>query len=198
MTLATLEVEKLLPASLTLPGLDEHAFLELSEKFPDCTLEYTADGEVLVMPPTDPITSHRVAGIIYQLAHWVRQTGRGIYTGSDGGFFLPDGSRRSPDAAWFDSIRWDKAMTPGSRFPMFAPDFVIEVRSPGQRSRPLREKMEDYILNGVVLAWLVDPIEKSVAIYRAGGAVEVLSNPKQVTGEGPVHGFVLDTAAVFK
>lgn len=190
MTLA--EIEDYLPASLTLPGLDERAFLDLAEQFPDCTLEYSADGEVILMPPTDPANSWRVMHVATQLGNWVVSTGRGMASGPDGGFFLPDGSRRSPDAAWFDRARWTRAQVPGIRFPRFAPDFVIEVRSPGQRERPLREKMEEYMLNGVQLGWLIDPIKRTVTIYRAGGSVETLDNPRHIEGEGPVAGFVLD------
>ena len=75
---------------------------------------------------------------------------------------------------------------------MFAPDFLIEIRSPKQRARPLREKMEEYISNGVKLAWLIDPVERTVAIYRPGRDPEVLANPATVAGEGPVDGFVLN------
>ena len=80
----------------------------------------------------------------------------------------------------------------GERFPVFAPDFVIEVRSPDDRLRALRGKMEDYIANGVQLAWLIDPVERTVAIYRPGQPPQVLNNPASVAGEGPVAGFVLN------
>jgi Uma2 family endonuclease len=124
------------------------------------------------------------------LGNWAEAHG-GIVIGPDGGFFLPDGSRRSPDAAWFDSARWEAAKTPGRRFPVFAPEFLIEVRSPEQRARPLREKMEEYIANGVQLAWLIDPMEHTVTIYRPGRAAEILDRPASVAGEGPVAGFLL-------
>ena len=87
--------------------------------------------------------------------------------------------------------RWRAAQTPGTLFPKFAPDFVIEVRSPAQRARPLREKMVEYMENGVKLGWLIDPIERTVTIYRPGREPEVLDNPATVAGEGPVEGFVL-------
>jgi Uma2 family endonuclease len=70
--------------------------------------------------------------------------------------------------------RWRQRNPPGIRFPVFAPDFVIEVRPPGQRSRELREKMEEYVANGVLLAWLIDPVEPTVAIYRPGQVPQVL------------------------
>ena len=57
--------------------------------------------------------------------------------------------------------------------------------------------MEEYMANGVKLAWLVDPLERTVAIYRPGRALEMLANPASVAGEGPVEGFVLDLDRVF-
>jgi len=190
--LATINLDENLPATFTAPGLDEDQFLALCEKYPDCTLEYTSDGTVIVMPPTDPENSERGVEVVSQLRNWARAKGPGHVIGPDGGFFFLDGSRRSPDAAWFDDARWQAAKTPGRRFPMFAPDFLIEVRSPDQRARSLREKMEEYISNGVKLAWLIDPVERTVAIYRPGRDPEVLANPTTVAGEGPVEGFVLN------
>jgi Uma2 family endonuclease len=177
--------------------LNEAQFLALCEKYPDCTLEYTADGTVIVMPPTDPENAERVAEVVYQLKAWARAKGPGHVIGPDGGFFFRDGSRRSPDAAWFDSKRWEAAKRPGTRFPEFAPDFLIEIRSPGQRIKPLREKMEEYISNGVTLGWLIDPVTKTVEVYRPSRAPKILDQPKTVAGEGPVAGFVLDLAGVF-
>ena len=191
MVLSALNLEDMLPATFTAPGLNEAQFLALCEEFPDCTLEYTTDGTVIVMPPTDPESSERVAEVVRQLGNWARQHGSGHFIGPDGGFFFRQGSRRSPDAAWFDDRRWKQAKTPGLRFPVFAPEFLIEVRSPHDRLRTLREKMEEYIDNGVELAWLLDPINRTVTIYRPGQEPEVLANPTSVSGEGPVAGFVL-------
>ena len=76
-------------------------------------------------------------------------------------------------------------------FPVFAPEFVIEVLSPTDRRRTAAEKMQEYIDNGVQLGWLLDPFERTVAIYRPGQAPQVLERPQSVAGEGPVSGFVL-------
>lgn len=185
-------IASVLPATFTSPGLNEVQFLALCDEFPDCLLEYTADGTVIVMPPTDPESSARVAEVGFQLMTWARQNGRGLVIGPDGGFFFRDGSRRSPDAAWFDSARWQGAKTPDRRFPVFAPEFLIEVRSPEQRARPVREKMDEYIANGVQLAWLIDPMDHTVTIYRPERDAEILDRPANVAGEGSVEGFVLN------
>jgi Uma2 family endonuclease len=122
-----------------------------------------------------------------------------LVTGGDAGFRFPGGARRSPDAAWFDADRWREAKrnNPGLRFPEFAPEFVIEVRSPDDRIRKLREKMEEYIADGVLLGWLIDSFERTVAIYRRDQPPEVLTNPAAVNGEGPVDGLVLNLGRIF-
>jgi Uma2 family endonuclease len=198
MVLTELHIEDMLPATFTAPGLSEEQFLALCQKFPDATLEYTEDGTVIVMPPTDPRSGARVAQVVRQLGNWAAQEGHGIVLGPDAGFFFLKGSRRSPDAAWFNAARFAEAEKRDGRvFPVFAPEFVIEVRSRHDRLRTLREKMDEYIANGVQLAWLIDPFERTVEIYRAGRAPELLANPATVAGEGPVEGFILDLARVF-
>ena len=134
-----------------------------------------------------------------QLGNWAEADGRGIVAGPDASLLLPNGSRREPDGAWFDSARWESAnaSSPGNRVPVFAPELVIEVRSPEQRASTQREKMEESIANGVHLGWLIDPLEHMVTIYRSGQAPEVLTNPSSVSGKGPVAGFVRDLKPVF-
>lgn len=199
-THGTLELDKLLPATFTAPGLSEAEFLELAAKFPDARVEYTSEGTVIVMPPTDPESGERVGEVFYQLKTWTRETATGHACGPDASFRFRDGSRRSPDATWYADERWQeakKALKPRHRFPVFAPDFVIEVRSPDDRVRLLREKMEEYIAKGVQLAWLIDPQDRAVTIYRPGREPEVLTNPSTVAGDGPVAGFVLTLEKVF-
>lgn len=199
MVETALDIANMLPATFTAPGLSEDEFLALCAKFPDATLEYTEDGTVIITPPTDPESSERVVEVVGQLRNWVRESGGGHMIGPDGGFRFPRGSRRSPDAAWFARDRWQEAKRkqPRLRFPTFAPEFVVEVRSPGDRIRPLREKMEEYLANGVLLGWLIDPFQKTVEIYRPGREPEVLMSPATVAGEGPVKGFMLDLGRVF-
>jgi Uma2 family endonuclease len=199
MALAELHIEEMLPATFTAPGLSEAEFLALCGKFPDATLEYTEDGTVIVMPPTDPDSGMRVHYVNQKLGEWAERDGRGGVVGPDTGFFFPRGSRRAPDAAWFDKNRWRAAKQKQAplTFPEFAPEFVIEVRSPRDRRGSLREKMEEYIANGVQLGWLIDPFERTVEIYRPGREPELLTNPASVAGEGPVAGFVLDLDRVF-
>ena len=85
----------------------------------------------------------------------------------------------------------------GTRFPQFAPNFVIELRSPTDRLTPLARKMQEYVDNGVQLAWLIDPQNRTVSIYRPGAEPTILVDPAEVRGEGPVEGFVLPLTEIF-
>jgi Uma2 family endonuclease len=188
---STIDLTELLPATFTASDLTDEQFLALCEQFPDATVEYTEDGEIIVMPPTDPLNSARVARVVQRLLNWADESGRGVVCGPDGGFQLPTRARRSPDAAWFENYP-----STGQRFPIFAPQFVIEVRSPHDRIVRLRDKMQRYIAAGVLLAWLIDPLERSVTIYRPNREPELLTSPNSVSGEGPVEGFVLNLEGI--
>ena len=83
------------------------------------------------------------------------------------------------------------------RFSRIAPDFVIELRSKSDRLAVLQNKMREYIENGVRLGWLIDPEEKRVHIYREDGSVDILDNPKTVSGESVLDGFEIDLVEIW-
>ena len=78
-----------------------------------------------------------------------------------------------------------------------SPDFVVELRSSSDSLKKLREKMQEYIDNGVRLAWLIDTTKNQVEIYRPGQDVEVLESPTMLSGENVLSGFVLDLNKVW-
>jgi Uma2 family endonuclease len=57
--------------------------------------------------------------------------------------------------------------------------------------------MEHWIANGVKLGWLIDPYRKQVSIYGPGGEVGIFSG-KILKGHGPVKGFNLDLARIWR
>jgi len=190
--------EALLPAILTSPPLTDDQFAELCSERPDLFFEMSGEGELIVMPPNYTLTVYRHRAIVTQLDRWAQRDGRGGVAGAAGGFVLPNGARRAPDAAWTLTSRV-RALDPKmlERYWHLCPDFVIEVRSPTDPWRTLREKMREWIGNGAQLAWLIDPESRAVEIYRAGGDVEVLTDPETVNGEDPIEGFVLDLLPVW-
>ncbi len=186
-----------IPPTLTL-SLTHEQFIELAIANRDLQLERTEKGELIVMPPTGGETSNRNSDFSGQLWLWNRETKLGKTFDSSGGFHLPNGADRSPDAAWVSIERWNvltKEQQQG--FVPLCPDFVIELRSKNDNLEPLRTKMKEYIANGARLGWLIDPKNKRVEIYRQNRDVEVLDNPVSLSGEDVLPGFVLDLSEVW-
>lgn len=186
-----------LPATLTTPPMNDEEFVEFCAQFPDYFIEVSAEGDIIIMPPGDFPTSAQIGEVFGQLREWSRTNKGGWLTESSGGFVLPNGARRAPDVAWIAPGKPgfpDRSRRP--RFPRFAPDFVVELRSPDDRLSRLRPKMREWVENGAELAWLVDPERRVVEIYRVGREPEVLVNVESVAGEGSVEGFVLDLRPV--
>lgn len=177
--------------------LTDEQFYQLCKANRDVKFERTADGHLIVMAPTGGGSSRRNADLTTDLNNWNRQTNLGIVFDSSGGFKLPNGADRSPDVAWVKQERWD-ALTPEQqeKFPPLCPDFVIELRSTSDDLKPLQEKMQEYLANGLRLGWLINPKDQQVEIYRASEgtpqAVETLQSPKTLSGEPVLPGFVLN------
>ena len=165
-------------------------------------LELTAQGELLVMPPTGSGTSGRNARITAQLTVWADRDGRGKAFDSSGMYALPNGARRSPDASWVELSRW-QALTAEEQesFAPLAPDFVIELASPSdlevQRYADLQAKMHEYIDNGTRLGWLIEPQTQRVEIYRPGQQATIREAPQTLSGEDVLPGFELDLSAIW-
>ena len=161
-------------------------------------VERDANGEILVMTPTGSNTGRKNAYLIQVLGTWADADGRGYAFDSNTGFTLPDGSMRSPDAAWIEAARWDAlSEADKDRFAPICPDFIIELRSQSDDLAELEAKMERWIANGAKVAWLIDPERQVVAIYRPDDQPEVLHYPTSVQGNGIVAGFELVMARIW-
>ena len=181
------------------PGLrlSDRAFWKLCRANPELRLERTAKGALVVMAPVDLDGGSRSFRIAARLGKWIEQTDRGVAFDSSTGFTLPNDAIRAPDAAWMTKDRWD-AVPEGerSKFGHVVPDFVVELRSKSDRLATLRRKMQEYIDQGVRLAWLIDPRNLTVEIYRPDRPAEILTRPETLSGEDVLPGFVLDLKGI--
>jgi Uma2 family endonuclease len=183
--------------SITLRVTHEE-FEKLCQDNPERSLELTANGELVIVPPVGGESGNFESELGGELFVWNRQTGLGKIFSSSTVFVLPNGAQRSPDAAWVELSRWE-ALTPEQRkkFPPLAPDFVIELRSATDRLPPLQEKMEEYRANGVRLGLLIDPQQKQVEIYRLGQEPFVLESPTEIDCGEVMPGFILSMIRIF-
>ena len=195
----------LFPVKLRLPEAVIAAGPDACEKwFVDLTLanedvpwviELNANGELeITMAPYAP-ADEQEGESFGELRQWNIIRGRpGVVTPSSGAYRLPNGAIRYPDAAWTHTDNVLPRPTDPPRARPYCPDFVVEIRSTSQ-SRPsglneLLDKMREYMDNGVRLGWLIDPMERTVRIYRAGTPEpELLEDPETLDGEDVLPGF---------
>ena len=178
--------------------LTEEKFFQLCQKNRDLRFERSAQGDITIMAPEGSDTSMRSIEISADLVIWNRRKKLGLAFGSSGGFILPNGAMRSPDACWILKERWD-ALTPEqqSKFAPICPDFVIELMSRTDSLPTVQAKMQEYQDNGTKLGWLINRRDRQVEIYRIGQLVEVLHSPISLSGEAVLPDFVLELASIW-
>ncbi len=200
------------PAPLVLdfrPVLELMARLELTERDVDRwliefnhansdlvgKLELDAEGALLITPMLREAGSTDEMEMVVSLGKWAETHGGNAH-GSRLGMRLPNGQRYAPDAAWISPEQQANCPPP---YPApddwllpFCPAFVVEVRSRSDRLAALQRKMAEYVANGALLGWLIDPYQRQVHVYRPGVAPEVLDDPETVSGEPVLPGFVFE------
>ena len=179
-------------------NLTDEQFFQLCQNNPDMRFERTASGELIIMSPTGSITSDRNADLTCQLRNWNRKYKLGKSFDSSGGFKLPNGAERSPDASWVKMERWNSLTEEEQeRFAPLCPDFVVELMSSSDTLEKTKAKMKEYMGNGARLEWLINRKQKQIEIYRQNQGVEILEFPQTVSGEDVLPGFVLDLEEIW-
>jgi Uma2 family endonuclease len=178
--------------------ISDDALYEFCRMNRDLRIERTRDGELVIMSPTGAETGRRNFGLIVAFGNWALADASGVGFDSSTGFILPNGAERSPDLAWVKRDRWD-ALTVEQRrkFAPLCPDFVVELRSPSDDLEERQAKMREYLANGAALGWLIDPDARRVWIHRPSGAVELLDDPVQLSGEPLLPGLVLALSTIW-
>lgn len=181
------------------PAFDLNAdtFFHVAQLNKDLRMELSAQGDLIVMPPTGVDTGDRNAEITMQLRIWAKRDGRGKTFDSSTGFRLYSGAVRSPDASWVSYKQLETLSDEvRAKFAPLCPEFVLELRSPTDRLGVVKEKMQEYLENGAELGWLIDPVEGKFYICTSDGAEE-LEHPREVGGTGVLEGFVLELSEIW-
>lgn len=178
--------------------MTDEQFFEFCQANRDVRIERNSQGEIIIMPPTGWETGDKNAEITAQLRNWTKKDGRGKSADSSAGYKMPNDAIVSPDASWILKERLEK-ISPAKRrkFLPLAPDFVIELRSESDSLTKLKDKMEEYISNGVSLGWLIDASERKVYVYRRNAEIETLENPTKISGEPLLQGFTLNLTEIW-
>jgi Uma2 family endonuclease len=181
-----------------MPSMDNDRLYNFCVYNPELKIERNHKGELLIMAPTGGETGNRNSKITKKLAIYEDKNPSGISFDSSTGFLLPNEAIRSPDASWISTERWN-ALHPEKRkkFVPLAPDFLIELLSESDEISFAQIKMQEWMENGVRLAWLLDPFQKTSYIYRKNREVEVVMGMNTLSGEDVLPGFELDLSVIY-
>ena len=155
-------------------------------------------GKVYEMAPAGGPHGYVAMNIGILLGVHVRADGLGRVFAAETGFILhrdPD-TVRAPDAAFISYDRLGEEAIPDGYLAV-APDLVVEVVSPSDTRREVREKVEEWLRAGVRLVWVIYPVTRSADVYRSLDYVSHLSEDDVLDGEDVVPGFACRLGELF-
>ena len=76
------------------------------------------------------------------------------------------------------------------------PDLAVEIKSPDDSLKEMREKAEYYLANGTQIVWLVYPHQRCVEVYTLD-TIELLCADDVLTGGDLLPDFSLSVAEIF-
>ena len=156
--------------SLTVKHLEKMQ-TQLQNDLDDYQIELR-DGEIIVMGPSDIVSSYIGAQLSFLLKLWVSPRGLGLVFDSRGGFILPNTDLTAPDVSYVSRERMPRTVR---YFSETVPDLVVEIKSQSEkpfghssayRIAKLRQKIEMFLDQGVKVGILIDPDELTATLYR--------------------------------
>ena len=174
------------------PGLEvtDEFMRELQELNPDKVVECWKNRELVITVGAGGNASARGGRIFVDVDAWIQSGYLGIVEESSQGYLLPDGTRYKPDVSWMDEPtvrRLNEMYGSDIAWPEYlpvVPRFVVEIASPSDKQRDnlaqQRAKCAHWVEQGVAVAWLIDPFDELLHVYRHGVETETLSRPRQV------------------
>jgi Uma2 family endonuclease len=86
-------------------NLTDEQFYQLCRRHPQIKFERSAQGELVIMPPTGGISGNRNFSLTGQVWNWVEQhEALGVGFDSSTCFKLPKRANRAPDVDWYSAI----------------------------------------------------------------------------------------------
>ncbi len=172
-------------------SLDEYeAFLEVH---PDGLYELI-DGEIVEKVPTQEhgVIATRIGA---RLLVFVEDNNIKAHVAVEARF-RPEGSRhndRLPDI----SLQFSEEPPVSQGAVTGMPDLAVEIKSPSDDIRGLREKAAYYLANGCRMVWLIYPEQRLVEVYQPEQDIQLLVVGDTLSGGKLLPDFALPVANIF-
>ena len=155
--------------------------------------EYVKGELVPMAPPSREHGEISVNVIRYLDAHVYKNKLGRLYTAET--TFQVGERTAKPDVAFVSTAQLTGDKTKGFSIP---PDLAIEVVSPSDVQSRVVEKALAYLEAGTRIVWVLEPVSKTVTVYRSEIDIEILTHEDTLTGEDVVPGFTCLVAHLFE
>ncbi|MBL8153321.1 MAG: Uma2 family endonuclease [Anaerolineae bacterium] len=151
-------------------------------------------GEIIEKAMPTELHGLIVANLIALLWSFVKQTGRGR-VGAEIRNRMPgdDHNSRQPDISYFADA--SRPIVERGAVPQM-PDLAIEVKSPDDSYKAMREKADYYLANGAGMVWLILTEKREVEVHRPG-KLDVLTESDILDGGTVLPDFTLPVREIF-
>jgi Uma2 family endonuclease len=154
------------------------------------------DGEIIEKVPTE---RHNICvrNILVPLHIFVQPRGLGRAV-SETRYQLPgdEHNARIPDVSFTSAGRLLPVVEEGA-VPLI-PDLCIEVQSPDDSPKQMRDQAAYYLANGARLVWLVYPKKRMVEVLYPNGEFDIFREGETLSGGEVIPGFTLAVRDVFE
>lgn len=156
------------PESMQMNSEQFFEFCMLNRHLP-YKFELLENGKILISM-TFPEKGCLNANFTGMLGIWNKAHKLGKICASSTAFTMPDETVLSPDVSFFAWAKLKKySKEDFDKFTKIVPDFVGEIRSITDSLEDQLAKMRKWMAHGVELAWLFDPFEEKIYIFRKNG-----------------------------
>lgn len=176
------------------------SFLQIVEyaDFEDRVVELI-EGEIVEMPLPNPIHAAVLITLSTALQNYATESGLGRVLGGDVPFILErnaDGrdTLSGLDIAYLSTARYPVNL-PRRPFEI-APDLAVEIISPGNKAEDLEKKIEQLLVAGAKLVWIVYPDLRRVAVHSLAGTFK-LKESDMLSGGDVLPGFEIRVGDIF-
>jgi Uma2 family endonuclease len=148
--------------------------------------------------PVPSFRHGRISHIIgYRLQRYLETNRIGTIT-NETGVHTENGpdTVRGPDIAYWSFEHVPDGRDPGVYAEVPA-DLCVEVRSPSNTMKSLRDKAAEYLRAGVRMVWVVEPEDRSVTVFRRPGRGVTLWDDELLEGEDVLPGFSCPVSQLF-
>ena len=152
------------------------------------------EGKLIPMAPPTMEHGEISMNLSFLLSLHIRENQLGRLYPADTDFKLGDRLVK-PDVAFVSTARLPENRRQVSPV---APDLVVEVLSPTDIQYRVIEKALVYLEAGTRLVWIIEPVAKTVTVYRSETDIKMLTFEDTLTGEDVVEGFSCQVAQLFE